>query len=242
MKDSGLVHLLKELLEQSQAREFASLERIKELESRIGELLELNKSMQETMQANNSTMEQLVKELKLLRSKQCEKIPHSGRPNPPAQLSEAGTSVTDSSPAKNDTSQPDISSSDNPGNAKERGNNGSKRREYFCTQVQEHDIWPNEEGFNKELAEVIRTIDMIRYEYIPPTFIKHIYHLKICRALDKLIQGKAPVAPFLNSNFDSSFIAGMLQLRYGYSLPIERIIRLFKECGFDIISLQPMAC
>lgn len=234
MKDSGLVHLLKELLEQSQARESASSERIKELESQVGQLLELNKSMQETMQANNTTMEQLINELKLLRPKKCEKIIHSGTSNASRQTSQTDTPAADMVPMINDTSQPDISSSTPAGNAKKRGNNGAKRKEYFCTQIQEHDIWPNEEGFNKELAEVIRTIELIRYEYIPPSFIKHIYHLKVCRMLDKLIQGKTPMAPFLNSNFDSSFIAGMLQLRYGYSLPIERIIRLFEECGFDI--------
>lgn len=233
MKDSGLVHLLKELLEQSQAREASSLERIKELESQVGGLMVVNKSMQETMQANSATMEQLINELKLLRPKKCEKIIASSKPENTTQISSADTSSAGVSSVGNKP-QTDASLPTDTGNAKKRGNNGSKRKEYFCTRIQEHDIWPDEEGFDKDLAEVIRTIDLIRYEYIPPSFIKHIYHLKICRVPDKLIQGKTPAAPFLNSNFDSSFIAGMLQLRYGYSLPIERIIRLFKECGFDI--------
>ena len=33
---------------------------------------------------------------------------------------------------------------------------------------------------------------------------------------------------------DASFIAGILQLRYIYSMPVERIIKFFGESGFDI--------
>ena len=33
---------------------------------------------------------------------------------------------------------------------------------------------------------------------------------------------------------DASFIAGILQLRYIYSMPEERIIKFFGESGFDI--------
>lgn len=234
MKDSGLVYLLKELLKQSQARETASLERIKELEARVGELLELNKSTQDTMRANNATMEQLINELKLLRPKKCEKIIHPGKSNGIPGMSLVDTPPAGTSPVGGDTPRAGTPlPPDNP-TARKRGNNGSKRKEYFCTQIQEHDIWPDEEGFDKESAQVIRTTDLIRYQYTPPSFIKHIYHLRICRVRDKIIQGNAPVAPLLNSNFEASFIAGMLQLRYGYSLPVERIIRLFEECGFDI--------
>ena len=38
----------------------------------------------------------------------------------------------------------------------------------------------------------------------------------------------------LNSNYDASFIAGILQLRYIYSMPVERIIKLFAEHGFEM--------
>lgn len=231
MKEAGIAHLLKILLEQSQDREKASQERIRELENQVSELLKRIDSLQEIMLENNATIERLVNELKLLSPKKCEKFIKTDKRGKKESSPSKDNSIIDK-PSLGKTPQEDTSSSDN--NVKKRGNNGAKRKEYFCTEEQEHDIWPDEEGFVKELAEVIRTIDLIRYEFIPCRFIKHTYHLKICKALDKLIQGKAPIAPFLNSNFDASFIAGLLQLRYGYFLPVERIIHLFTECGFDV--------
>jgi hypothetical protein len=49
-----------------------------------------------------------------------------------------------------------------------------------------------------------------------------------------MYSGTIPRTPFLNSNFDGSFIAGILQLRYIYSMPIERIVKYFNEFEFDI--------
>ena len=52
---------------------------------------------------------------------------------------------------------------------------------------------------------------------------------------EKVYSGKAvEKAPLLNSNYDSSFIAGMLQLRYVYAMPVERILGYFSENGFDL--------
>ena len=49
---------------------------------------------------------------------------------------------------------------------------------------------------------------------------------------DKLYQGKTPKAMLLNSSYDSSFAAGLLQLRYVYSMPVERIVKYFADNGF----------
>ena len=49
-----------------------------------------------------------------------------------------------------------------------------------------------------------------------------------------LISGKAPLAPLQNSSYDGSFIAGIAQLRYLYSMPVERIVAYFNENGFDL--------
>lgn len=38
----------------------------------------------------------------------------------------------------------------------------------------------------------------------------------------------------MNSNYDASFIAGLLQLRYLYSMMVERIVKLFHENNFQI--------
>ncbi|MDD4821708.1 MAG: hypothetical protein PHI48_04020 [Bacteroidales bacterium] len=104
---------------------------------------------------------------------------------------------------------------------KERGNNNAKRKEHFELEVVPHDIYPNDPGFDKEKAKIVSHVDSIRYEYIPPRFIKHLYHQYNCMFGGKMYSAKAPMAPLQNSSYDASFIAGMLQLRYIYSMPVE---------------------
>lgn len=117
---------------------------------------------------------------------------------------------------------------------KERGNNNARRKEYFDLEIQEHDIYPSCPGFQPEFGEFLKIVDSIRYEYIPPRFIKHINHQYYYRYLGNIISGSLPATPLLNSNYDASFIAGILQLRYIYSMPVERIIKLFAENGFEM--------
>lgn len=117
---------------------------------------------------------------------------------------------------------------------RERGNNHARRKEYFDLEVQEHDIYPSFPGFLPEQGEFLKIVDSIRYEYIPPRFIKHINHQYYYRYLGNIIWGSLPAAPLLNSNYDASFIAGILQLRYIYSMPVERIIKFFAENGFEM--------
>ena len=45
--------------------------------------------------------------------------------------------------------------------------------------------------------------------------------------------GSLPAVPLLNSNYDASFIAGILQLRYIYSMPVN-VFKLFAEHGFEM--------
>lgn len=50
----------------------------------------------------------------------------------------------------------------------------------------------------------------------------------------KFYEGKTPKAAFLNSSYDGLFIAGLLELRYIHSLPVERIINYFESHGFNL--------
>lgn len=77
-------------------------------------------------------------------------------------------------------------------------------------------------------------MDSILYECIPAKFIKRIFRQYNCLPDKKIYSGKAPRAPLLNSNYDGSFIDGMLQLRHIYSMPVERIVKYFAEHGFEI--------
>ena len=72
-----------------------------------------------------------------------------------------------------------------------------------------------------EKSKVIGYTDSILYKFIPGKFIKHISRQYNCVMDGKVYSGKAiEKAPLLNSNYDSSFIAGMLQLRFIYAMPV----------------------
>ena len=47
-------------------------------------------------------------------------------------------------------------------------------------------------------------------------------------------KGKTPPALLLNSSYSPSFAAGLLQMRYIYSMPVERIIKYFADNGFTL--------
>ena len=96
------------------------------------------------------------------------------------------------------------------------------------------DIYPNDPEFDKEKSRVIGHVDSITYKYHPCRFLKVIHRQYNCVQDEKIYSGKAPRTPLLNSNYDGSFIAGMLQLRYIYSMPIERIVKYFTENGFEM--------
>lgn len=68
----------------------------------------------------------------------------------------------------------------------------------------------------------------------PMRFIKHVYKIHTYTQDGRLFEGKTPASAFLNSSNDSSFIAGMIKLRYIQSLPVERIISYFEGYGFTL--------
>ncbi len=117
---------------------------------------------------------------------------------------------------------------------KERGNNGAKRKVYHTMEEVVEEVLPDDANFNPETAVYLFCHDVIRYKYIPPRLIKHIYRCKKYRVGDTLLEGKAPIAPFQNSSFDSSFLAYLVQQRYVYGMPVERIIKYMQELGIDI--------
>lgn len=115
-----------------------------------------------------------------------------------------------------------------------KGNNNARRKEFVDLEVEEVDVYPDSPEFDKLNAKYLKTVDSIRYIAIPPRFIKRIYHIHSYKQQQKILSGKAPITPFLNSNYDSSLLAYILQLRYIYSLPIERILKLMAEYGFKM--------
>jgi hypothetical protein len=117
---------------------------------------------------------------------------------------------------------------------KERGNNQAKRKEHFDLEEEIVEIWPESENVDALKAHIIGYVDSIRYTFIPCKFKKTIYRQYNCKFADKILSGTAPRALFMNSNYDASFIAGMMQYRYIYTMPVERIINQFNENGFEL--------
>ena len=113
---------------------------------------------------------------------------------------------------------------------KARGNNGAKRNMHFEMETVYHDSYPpgleNEQPFS--------TREVIRYRMEPPKFYKDVYLIHTIKTGDTLVSAKAPLVPLQNSSFDGSFIAGIAQLRYLYSMPVERIVNYFTENGFNL--------
>lgn len=119
---------------------------------------------------------------------------------------------------------------------KERGNNGAKRKEYDNLVKIVDYVEPTHPEFlaNKDDAKYAFFREAIRYEYIPPKLIKHIYRCNKYILNEKLYEAKPPTTPLLGSNYDSSVMAFLMNYRYTYGLPIERIVSMCKELGMDI--------
>lgn len=192
----------------------AQASHIVQLTSRVETLSESLRSLEEALLAKDASLEKMQKtnhKLSKLATKKSEKVVPAPRAEEPA------------GPPKKQAPSP-----------RERGNNHARRKEYFDLETQEHDIYPSFPGFLPELGIFLKIVDSIRYEYIPARFIKHINHQYYYQYQGNILSGTLPAAPLLNSNYDASFIAGILQLRYIYSMPVERIIKYFAENGFEL--------
>ena len=115
---------------------------------------------------------------------------------------------------------------------KARGNNGAKRKDYFTVETVEEDVYPK--NVDTDACVEIGVRNVVRYEMIRPSFIKHIYHIHNLKKDDVIYSGATPLSPLQNSRFDGSFIAGIAELRYLYSMPVERIVKYFQGNGFDL--------
>ena len=113
-------------------------------------------------------------------------------------------------------------------------NYGARRKEHYEVKVEEENVYPTDPRFDEMRARLIDTHDVVRYVLVPMRFIKKVYHVRVYTQDGAVMEGKAPVAPLLGSNYDGSFIAGIAQLRYIYSMPVERIVKYFQENGFDM--------
>lgn len=119
-------------------------------------------------------------------------------------------------------------------NPKDRGNNGARRNMHYELETVEKDIYPTDPDFDARRAIAIGARESVVYSFNPMTFTKTVYRLHTYRQDSKVFSCQAPLTPLFKSSYDSSFIAGIAQLRYMYSMPVERIVSYFTENGFEI--------
>ena len=117
---------------------------------------------------------------------------------------------------------------------KARGNNGARRNMHYEMTVEEKDVRPDDSIVNNPDAEKIGARQYVRYSMIPPRFIKTVYNNLAYKLDGTVYAGTVPATPFQNSNYEASCIAGIAELRYIQSLPVERIVGYFQSHGFDL--------
>ncbi len=180
-----------------------------------------------TIQSLSQTIEELTNELAALKEAILEK-------DKGAEKLKRLTTIN--LPKKTEKRQNATSVSENKPQApipKERGNNGAKRKVYDNIEEFVDEVLPSDASFDEKAAVYLFHRDVIRYEYIPPRLIKHIYRCKKYRMGDDFFEGKAPIAPFQNSNFDSSLLAHLIQQRYVYGLPASTQGYYFGGCLYS---------
>ena len=156
-------------------------------------------SLQNQLAASNRKADALLEEVTSLRNMLEHKSEEEAKQK---RIIKGLAKITENKSEKQpSTSAPQDAAAGQSSEKKERArtNNGAKRKQHLEVEVVEEDIEPEDPRFNKELARLYKTRDVIRYELIPMRFIKKIYHVRTYTQNDEFFSGKAPDAPFLNS-------------------------------------------
>jgi hypothetical protein len=234
MKEEMTIRFLERQLKLAAERENALLEQVKLLLAQNAGLAELNAKLSEqlnllTVQINelNQTVESLQE---ALLQKNIDISSLSGKNRGLTKL--LNNSSEKQTPIETETTPNE--SGKKPYNPKERGNNGAKRKNHINLEEEIVDIWPDNPEFDREKARELKVVESIRYAYIPFRVIKRIIRQHNCVFNKKVYTVSAPRTPFMNSDYEASFIAAILQLRFTYSFPTERIIKLFNENRFEL--------
>lgn len=117
---------------------------------------------------------------------------------------------------------------------KERKNNGAKRDMHYEMEEKHVMLDPDVDGELMKKLRLHSSHTCIRYSMEPIKFIKTVYHINTYTDGSKLYKADTPKAFLFKSNYTSSFAAGLLQLRYIYAMPVERIVKYFADNGFTL--------
>lgn len=117
-----------------------------------------------------------------------------------------------------------------------RGNNGAKRDEHLEMEVEYVDMKPDFQalGMDEAALRLLGIRECVRYSMVPAKCVKTVFRIYSYTDGLTVYQGRTPRAAFLNSQYDSSFVAYIMEMRYIYSMPVERIIDYLGEHGFAL--------
>ena len=212
MTSKEIIELLKQQIQASNRREAELLVRISELTQEVASLKEALLKKSESL----GKQQRIAKGLAKLVSNQSE------RQIPPAET------VSDEERKRKEQERAAA--------RKARGNNGAKHDMHYEMETQEHDVYPDDEVFDPQKARPLcgKQRVSVRYEFVPMRFIKHVYRIHAYTQDGCILEGKTPHSAFFNSSYDASFVAGLLELRYLHSMPVERIVSYFTQHGFNL--------
>ena len=212
MKKDEIIELLKEQLR-------VANDTVSSLTTQVNELIERIKSLEELLVQKGIAIDKVNRQNKALGKLVSGKKSERQEKNPQA-------SMTQEEFDKKKTEQGE--------KRKARKNNGAKRDMHYEMKEVHVTIDPvMDAGFLKTLR-LFGTRTCIRYSMEPIKFIKTVYHINTYTDGSIMYPGKTPPALLLNSSYSPSFAAGLLQMRYIYSMPVERIIKYFADNGFTL--------
>ena len=219
MTKDEIIVLLKEQLQLANEQLQQANTTVSSLTLQVNELIERIKSLEELLVQKGIAIDKVNRQNKALGKLVSGKKSERQEKNPQA-------SMTQEEFDKKKTEQAE--------KRKARKNNGAKRDMHYEMKEVHVTIDP---VMDAELLKTLRlfgTRTCIRYSMEPIKFIKTVYHINTYTDGSIMYPGKTPPALLLNSSYSPSFAAGLLQMRYIYSMPVERITKYFADNGFTL--------
>lgn len=197
-----------------------------------------NKEQQALIQALTATIEELRKQIASLEAALDGKGAELSRQktmNKALQRLQGSQSEQQSKPQADtkETSTSEQPTSEQP--QKPRTNNGAKKKEHLECQVIRKQVLPDDLTQEQLMRAVLLGVkESIRYEFVPAKVRKVIYEIPKYLYEGKIYSGHAPATPLRNSQYTSSFIAHIAEMRYRYGMPIEAVVEHIRSHGFDL--------
>lgn len=212
MKKDEIIELLKEQLR-------VANDTVSSLTTQVGELIERIKSLEEQLVQKGIAVDKANRQNKALGKLVSGKKSERQEKNPQDSMTQEEFDKKKKEQAEK---------------RKARKNNGAKRDMHYEMEEVHVTIDPVMDAKLLKTLRLFGTRTCVRYSMEPIKFIKTVYHINTYTDGSIMYPGKTPPALLLNSSYSPSFAAGLLQMRYIYSMPVERIIKYFADNGFTL--------